>query len=109
MCTAFRRACRYWALPSMSQRTQSVQALYTWGGIKREGGTGSKRAQMELARSETHLRLTQNLQTVLTDELQQLAVRQAEEFLFFGYLGDRETSGPNGTAAWTENREVTRG
>lgn len=107
MWTAFRRACRYWALPSMSQRTQSVQALYTWGGIKREGRPGSKRAQIKVGWSATHLRLTQNLQTVLTDELQQLAVRQAEELLLFGYLGYRDTSGHTGTAAWTENKRVT--
>lgn len=90
----------------MSQRTQSVQALYTWGGTKREGRTGGKRAQIKVVWSATHLRLTQNLQTVLADELQQLAVRQAEELLLFGYLGYRETSGLNGTAAWTENEQV---
>lgn len=56
---------------------------------------------MKVGWSASHLRLTQNLQTVLTDELQQLAVRQAEEFLFFGYLGYGDTSGHNGTAAWT--------
>lgn len=50
----------------------------------------------------THLRLAENLQAVLTDELQQLAVRQAEELLFFGYLGDhRHVS----TAAETENED----
>lgn len=32
------------------------------------------------------LSLAQNLQTILTDELQQLAVRQAEELLFLGNL-----------------------
>lgn len=37
----------------------------------------------------THLRLTEHLETVLTDELQQLAVSKTEEFLFFGHLQDR--------------------
>ena len=39
----------------------------------------------------THLGLTEHLQTVLTDELQQLAVRQAEELIFFGHLGHNST------------------
>lgn len=39
----------------------------------------------------THLRLTEHLQTVLTDELQQLAVRQAEELVFFRHLGHKRT------------------
>ena len=38
----------------------------------------------------THLRLTEHLQTVLTDELQQLAVREAEELVFFGHLGTQQ-------------------
>lgn len=37
----------------------------------------------------THLGLTEHLETVLTDELQQLAVSKAEEFLFFGHLQKR--------------------
>lgn len=57
-----------------------------------EQTTGSKIAQIKFGCTATHLRLTENLQTVLTDELQQLAVRQAEELLFFGYLGDADTS-----------------
>lgn len=73
----------------MSQRTQSVQALYTWGGLQelKTGKAGSKCAPIMFGCAATHLRLAENLQTVLTDELQQLAVRQAEELLFFGYLG----------------------
>lgn len=53
----------------------------------RKQETGSKRAPVVFGCAATHLRLAENLQTVLTDELQQLAVRQAEELLFFGYLG----------------------
>lgn len=37
----------------------------------------------------THLGLTEHLKTVLTDELQQLAVSKAEEFLFFGHLQEK--------------------
>lgn len=57
-----------------------------------ERTTGSKGAQIKLGCAAPHLRLTENLQTVLTDELQQLAVRQAEELLLFGYLGHADKS-----------------
>lgn len=53
----------------------------------------------------THLRLTEDLQTVLTDELQQLAVRQAEELLFFGYLGYADTWVHKSSVAETENED----
>lgn len=73
-----------------------------------EKTTGSKHAQIKFGCTATHLRLTENLQTVLTDELQQLAVRQAEELLFFGYLGYTDTSVHKSTAAETENEDCTR-
>lgn len=38
----------------------------------------------------THLRLTEHLETVLTDELQQLAVGEAEELIFLSHLRQRE-------------------
>lgn len=38
----------------------------------------------------THLGLTEHLDAVLTDELQQLTVGQAEELIFLGYLGDED-------------------
>lgn len=71
-----------------------------------EGRPGSRGAKIKLDCTATHLGLTENLQTVLTNELQQLAVRQAEEFLFFGYLGYSDTSGHNSTVLLTENEEV---
>lgn len=37
--------------------------------------------------NSTHLRFTEHLETVLTDEFQQLAVGEAEELIFFSYLG----------------------
>lgn len=40
----------------------------------------------------THLSLTEHLEAVLTDELQQLAVREAEELVFFGHLGQRDAT-----------------
>lgn len=73
-----------------------------------EGRPGSQCAKIKFGCTATHLRLTENLQTVLTNELQQLAVRQAEEFLFFGYLGYRDTSGHNSTVLLTENEEVNK-
>lgn len=39
--------------------------------------------------TSTHLRLTEHLDTVLTDELQQLAVREAEEFILLRHLGQK--------------------
>lgn len=41
----------------------------------------------------THLRFTEHLETLLTDELQQLAVREAEELVFFSHLGHGDTTG----------------
>lgn len=72
-----------------------------------EQTTGSKGAQIKFGCTATHLRLAENLQTVLTDELQQLAVRQAEELLFFGYLGYADMSVHKCTVAETENEDCT--
>lgn len=58
---------------------------------------------MTLGCAATHLGLTEDLQAVLADELQQLAVGQAEELLFFGYLGYVDTSARNSAAVSTEN------
>lgn len=43
------------------------------------------------------LGLTEDLQTVLTDEFQQLAVRQAKELLFFGHLKQKKQRCYSGT------------
>lgn len=72
-----------------------------------EQKTGSKCAQIMFSCAATHLRLTENLQTVLTDELQQLAVRQAEELLFFGYLGYTDTSVHKRSIVESENEDCT--
>lgn len=42
--------------------------------------------QSFMSDSVTHLRLTEHLDTVLADKLQQLAVRQTEELVHFGHL-----------------------
>lgn len=73
-----------------------------------EQTTGSKHTQIKFGSTATHLRFTEDLQTVLTDELQQLAVRQAEELLFFGYLGYTDASVHKSTVAETENEDCRR-
>lgn len=73
-----------------------------------EQTTGSKGALIRFGGAASHLRLTENLQTVLTDQLQQLAVGQAEELLLFGYLGHADTSvhkNEDGTRQQKDRRE----